>query len=183
MNTTSTVAKIPNLEPGKMYQIFVVARNVHGTSLPSSLIVIRLEKQGKISIHVYGLSPNYFIFHTEGQWVKAVTSPPHSLAVASHSATWVTITWQPPEFSHPSEIITYRLYHKSTAEDSYHIENSTVTSFMISALSPNTQYIVYVTAVTDKGSSMPSETLIAWTDPAYPAFVEVKMQLKVAKIA
>lgn len=154
MNTTSTVARLSNLEAGKMYQIFVVARNEHGTSLPSSLIVITLNKP-------------------DGQWIKAVTSPPHSLAVASHSATWVTITWQPPEFSHPSEIITYRLYHKSTAEDSYHVKNSTVTSFMISGLSPNTQYIVYVTAITDKGSSMPSETLIAWTDPAYPAFVEV----------
>lgn len=44
---------------------------------------------------------------------------------------------------------------------------------MISDLNPNTQYIVYVTAITEKGMSMPSETLIAWTDPAYPAFVEV----------
>lgn len=44
---------------------------------------------------------------------------------------------------------------------------------MIINLSPNTQYIIYVTAITEKGASMPSETLIAWTDPAYPAFVEV----------
>lgn len=44
---------------------------------------------------------------------------------------------------------------------------------MINNLNPNTQYIVYVQAETKKGVSMPSETLIAWTDPAYPAFVEV----------
>lgn len=44
---------------------------------------------------------------------------------------------------------------------------------MLKDLTPNTQYIVYVEAVTDKGVSLPSETLIAWTDPAYPAFVEV----------
>lgn len=39
--------------------------------------------------------------------VSGVTSPPHSLAVSSHSATYVTISWQPPEFSHPSEPIKY----------------------------------------------------------------------------
>lgn len=43
-----------------------------------------------------------------GDGVAAVTSHPHSLAVSSHSATWVTITWQPPEFSLPSETITYK---------------------------------------------------------------------------
>lgn len=48
---------------------------------------------------------------------------------------------------------------------------------MIENLNPNTQYIVYVTAVSKKGQSLPSETLIAWTDPAYPAFVEVAHHL------
>ncbi|KAG5899208.1 hypothetical protein JTB14_034466 [Gonioctena quinquepunctata] len=76
------------------------------------------------------------------------------------------------EFSHPSDIITYRLYHKSTSGEEFHAENVSVNSYMIDNLKPNTQYIVYIQAVTDKGVSMPSETLIAWTDPAYPAFVE-----------
>ncbi|KAJ8984657.1 hypothetical protein NQ317_015748 [Molorchus minor] len=133
INTTSTTATITGLKENRTYHIFVVARNENGTSLPSSIIVINLVRSN------------------ESEWVSGVTSPPHSLAVASHSATWVTITWQPPEFSHPSEIITYRLYHKSTAEDQFHIENVTITSYMIIC---------------------PSETLIAWTDPAYPAFVE-----------
>ncbi|KAJ8939828.1 hypothetical protein NQ318_013047 [Aromia moschata] len=154
INTTSTTQTITGLEENQMYHIFVVARNENGTSLPSSIIVINLVKSD------------------QSKWVNGVPSPPHSLAVASHSATWVTITWQPPEFSHPSEIITYRLYHKSTVEEQFQIKNCTVTSYMIASLNPNTQYIVYVQAVTDKGVSMPSETLIAWTDPAYPAFVE-----------
>nr|CAD7399847.1 unnamed protein product [Timema cristinae] len=46
---------------------------------------------------------------------------------------------------------------------------------MVEGLSPNTQYIIYVTAVSKNGQSLPSETLIAWTDPAYPAFVEVQI--------
>lgn len=45
---------------------------------------------------------------------------------------------------------------------------------MLENLNPNTQYIVFVTAHGKKGKSQPSETLIAWTDPAYPAFVEVR---------
>ncbi|XP_050297664.1 Ig-like and fibronectin type-III domain-containing protein 1 [Anthonomus grandis grandis] len=154
VNTTGYYYILTGLEENAMYQVFVVARNEYGTSLPSSIAFIKLSS------------------NNEGKWVNATTSPPHSLAVASHSATWVTISWQPPEFSHPSEQISYRLYHKSTSEDKYQIKNTSVTSYMIKNLTPNTQYIIYVEAVTDKGVSMPSETLIAWTDPAYPAFVE-----------
>lgn len=65
------------------------------------------------------------------------------------------------------------MYHKSTSEENYQVKNTTLTTYMLKDLTPNTQYIVYVEAVTDKGVSLPSETLIAWTDPAYPAFVEV----------
>lgn len=88
MNVSTTSANITGLEKGATYHLFVVSRNQHGTSLPSSIVIIALIKPGI--------------------WVEGVTSPPHSLAVASHSATWVTITWQPPEFSHPSEQIMYR---------------------------------------------------------------------------
>jgi hypothetical protein len=72
----------------------------------------------------------------------------------------------------------FRLHHKSTADDDYHTVTTSVTSRTIEGLNPNTQYIVYVTAISEKGQSLPSETLIAWTDPAYPAFVEVRLKLK-----
>ncbi|XP_030759730.1 Ig-like and fibronectin type-III domain-containing protein 1 isoform X2 [Sitophilus oryzae] len=145
---------LTKLDPFGTYQVFVVARNEYGTSLPSSIVLVKLSNWN------------------ESEWVNAVVSPPHSLVVASHSATWVTISWQPPEFSHPSERINYRLYYKSNSDETYQIKNSSITSYMIQNLKPNTQYIIYVEAVSDKGVSMPSETLIAWTDPAYPAFVE-----------
>jgi hypothetical protein len=72
----------------------------------------------------------------------------------------------------------FRLHHKSTADDDYHVLTTSVTSHTIEGLNPNTQYILYVTAISEKGQSLPSETLIAWTDPAYPAFVEVRLKLK-----
>ncbi|XP_025837036.1 Ig-like and fibronectin type-III domain-containing protein 1 [Agrilus planipennis] len=153
LNVTETFATLTDLEEGALYQIFVVSKNQHGTSLPSSTILIN-------------------VTYNDEKSVSAVTSPPHALAVATHSATWVTITWQPPYFSHPTEQVSYMVYHKSSSDSKYSISNTTVTSIMLNGLSPNTQYIVYVTAVTKKGESLPSETLIAWTDPAYPAYVE-----------
>lgn len=88
VNSTANFIALTGLEENATYQVFVVARNDHGTSLPSSIVFIKLTN------------------NTE--WSKGVTSPPHSLAVASHSATWVTISWQPPEFSHPTDKISYR---------------------------------------------------------------------------
>ena len=73
---------------------------------------------------------------------------------------------------------------------------TSVTTVKLSGLIPNTQYALYTTAlssslpddfacellgdscdspassVTTVGESPASETLIAWTDPAFPAFVE-----------
>jgi hypothetical protein len=54
------------------------------------------------------LSPDYLLTELDDKGIPGVTSPPHSLAVSSHSATWVTITWQPPEFSQPAEQLSYK---------------------------------------------------------------------------
>jgi len=54
------------------------------------------------------LSPNGWVTELDDKGIPGVTSPPHSLAVSSHSATWVTITWQPPEFSQPAEQLSYK---------------------------------------------------------------------------
>lgn len=155
MNLTETSATITGLESQKLYQIFVVSRNEHGTSLPTSILMINITNT-----------------EIDEKGIHAVTSPPHSLAVSAHSAVWVTISWQPPEFAHPSENLTYELSYKSTADRQFQRVETSITSHMIENLTPNTQYIVFVTAHGKKGTSRPSETLIAWTDPAYPAFVE-----------
>lgn len=83
-----------------------------------------------------------------------------------------------PEVCFKIFILLPRIHHKSTGEDSFTIIESSVTSHTFYNLTPNTQYIIYVTANSTHGKSMPSETLIAWTDPAYPAFVEVHNGLK-----
>ncbi|GLH02719.1 uncharacterized protein GBIM_08684, partial [Gryllus bimaculatus] len=131
LNVTATTAELQGLEAGSLYTFFVVSHNAHGSSLPSAVLLLN-------------------ITHTEtsGRGIAAVTSPPHSLAVASHSATWLTVAWQPPEFSLPSEHITYRLLWKSAADADLQLVVTSVTSHMLEKLQPNTQYIVYVVAVT-----------------------------------
>lgn len=90
INTTETDLDLNNLEGGALYRIVVVARGQHGVSLPSSMLLINTSKP---------------IYNTE---IFGAPSPPHSLTVSAHSASWITISWQPPEFSHPHEPITYR---------------------------------------------------------------------------
>ena len=76
-----------------------------------------------------------------------------------------------------SPFLRYELHFRALGTpgdpDNYNITTTAATALRLENLTPNTQYVIYVTATTDKGESRPSETLLAWTDPAYPAFVEV----------
>ncbi|XP_063625703.1 Ig-like and fibronectin type-III domain-containing protein 1 isoform X1 [Cydia splendana] len=157
INTTDSMANIENLEVNATYHVFVVAVNEHGTSLPSSMLLINITS------------------NTQEQSVSGIPSPPHSLSVSSHSATWLTLTWQPPQFSHPDEKISYTLYYKSPTQlgqGNVTMVNTTVPGHTLEKLTPNTQYVCWVKAHAAAGESLPSETLLAWTDPAYPAYVE-----------
>uniref|UniRef100_A0A1S4H6G5 Receptor mediating netrin-dependent axon guidance n=1 Tax=Anopheles gambiae TaxID=7165 RepID=A0A1S4H6G5_ANOGA len=152
LNTTETDIELKDLEPKALYRITVVSRGEHGTSLPSSMLLINTSRTDSAST-VYG-----------------APSPPHSLAVSAHSATWITVSWQPPEFSHPHESITYRVIHK--VANNYTVIDTRLLWVRVNNLLPNTQHIVYVVAIGAKGTSLPSETLVAWTDPALPAYVD-----------
>ncbi|XP_045774641.1 Ig-like and fibronectin type-III domain-containing protein 2 isoform X1 [Maniola jurtina] len=157
MTVTETMARIEGLEVNSTYHLFVVAANEHGTSLPSSMLLLNITEDKE---------------HKE---VSGIPSPPHSLSVSSHSATWLALSWQPPQFSLPDEKISYTLYYKmpsQTGQGNVTTINTTVPGHTLEKLTPNTQYVAWVKAHTDAGDSLPSETLLAWTDPAYPAFVE-----------
>lgn len=157
MNVTQTMARIEDLEMNSTYHLFVVAVNEHGTSLPSSMLLINITED------------------IENKEVSGIPSPPHSLSVSSHSATWLTLSWQPPQFSLPDEKISYTLYFKmpsQTSQGNVTKISTSVPGHTLEKLTPNTQYVAWVKAHSDAGDSLPSETLLAWTDPAYPAFVE-----------
>ncbi|KAG6463259.1 hypothetical protein O3G_MSEX013776 [Manduca sexta] len=155
VNVTDTMTTIDQLEPNSTYHVFVVAINQHGASLPSSMLLFNVTEDEKE--------------------VAGIPSHPHSLSVSSHSATWLTLTWQPPQFSHPDEKISYTLFYKSPSQlgqNNITTITTTVPGYTLEKLSPNTQYVIWVKAHTAAGDSLPSETLLAWTDPAYPAYVE-----------
>lgn len=70
-------------------------------------------------------------------------------------------------------LLLLRIHHKSTAADKFSVIETRLLWARLPNLKPNSQHVVYVIAVGPKGMSLPSETLIAWTDPALPAFVDV----------
>ena len=131
------------------------------------------------TLHLSFSTPDAYasVLADEEMTVKGVTSPPHSVVVSGHSATWVAVSWQPPEVSHPSEKLRYRLHHKAADDPSFVVEETDVTSHVLEHLTPNTKYIMFVSAVSQAGESLPSETLLAWTEPALPPHVEVSARV------
>lgn len=153
--TTDTDVDLTDLEPNTLYRIMVTARGDFGSSLPSSMLLINTST----------VNENALIFGTP--------SPPHSLVVSSHGATFISVSWQPPEFSHPNEKIYYRMFHRQADTNNVTIVDTKMLWARLNRLKPNTQHIFYLTAIGSKGTSLPSETLVSWTDPALPAFVDV----------
>lgn len=47
MNTTDTEIDLTNLESNALYRIMIHARNIHGTSLPSSMLLINTTEKGE----------------------------------------------------------------------------------------------------------------------------------------
>lgn len=89
LNTTETEIELNNLEPNSLYRISVVSRGEHGSSLPSSMLLVKTSNL------------NY-------QNTFGAPSSPHLLSLLTHGATWIQLSWQPPEFSHPHESISYK---------------------------------------------------------------------------
>lgn len=68
----------------------------------------------------------------------------------------------------------FSVYHKATADnETFTTIETRLTYARLVNLKPNSQHVIYVVAIGRKGESLPSETLLAFTDPALPAIVEV----------
>lgn len=63
-------------------------------------------------------------------------------------------------------------YYRRMDEPNFTVKNTKHLNYNLSNLTATSQYIGYVTAVNENGESLPSETLMAWTDPAFPPVVE-----------
>jgi len=171
INTKEPLVKIEGLETGKIYRFFVISRNDQGTSLPSSIVTLNVSSDA-----------------WNGNWdqlpqYKGATSPPHLLKLDSHAATWLQFTWNTPAISHPEDVLKYRLYYKPVVTNmvqfKFEVTESEATTARINGLMPDTQYAIFATAVIVRNDteieSTNSEELLAWTDPAYPVHVEIRI--------
>lgn len=66
-----------------------------------------------------------------------------------------------------------RVYHKAMRAEQFIKIETKLAWLRMNNLKPSSQHVLYVEAVGERGDSLPSETLVAWTDPALPAFVDV----------
>lgn len=110
INTTDTEIDLTNLESNALYRILVYARGVHGTSLPSSMLLINTTEKGTIIYGTRRIQSYRFLaaMTPKDSPLYGVPSPPHSLAISARTATWVTVSWQPPEYSHLHESMKYQ---------------------------------------------------------------------------
>lgn len=71
-----------------------------------------------------------------------------------------------------------RVYHKAMRAEQFIKIETKLAWLRMNNLKPSSQHVLYVEAVGERGDSLPSETLVAWTDPALPAFVDVSARFR-----
>lgn len=69
----------------------------------------------------------------------------------------------------------HRIYHKSFDADKFGASETKLLWKRFDNLKPNTQYVFYLVAISGKNdeTSLPSEKIVVWTDPAMPPVVDV----------
>ena len=85
--------------------------------------------------------------------------------------------------------LSFRVFYRQVSDNSSNFSSvyTEITTVKLTNLTPNSQYLIYAIAISATGigasntatavnrvESEPSEELVAWTDPAFPAFVEVR---------
>ena len=81
-------------------------------------------------------------------------------------------------------MLFFRLYYEDTLvpNSKLKMRETFVTNLSLEDLMPNTQYLVYTTAIIVHGGteveSSRSEKLMVWTEAAEPAFIEVFMSIQ-----
>jgi len=69
--------------------------------------------------------------------------------------------------------MNYRFHFRKMNTKVFTVTETSMTSYRVDNLTASTMHIIYLTAVNDNGESVPSETLLAWTDPAIEPWVEL----------
>lgn len=159
-NTTETSFALKNLKEDTYYSMYVVAMNEHGSSLPSLVLLVHTPERDDI----YNES------------IEATLGPPHSLEVTHQTMDSVSLTWRSPFHVPANSSLSYLVMYQpanstSDIEDSLHRLATVSNIITLDNLTVNTQYAIAIKARTGRQESPLSETVLAWTDPAIPAFL------------
>ncbi|GFX66742.1 ig-like and fibronectin type-III domain-containing protein 2 [Trichonephila clavipes] len=159
-NTTETDFDLKELKSNAYYSIYVMAMNEHGPSLPSLVLLVHTPERDEIY----------------NETIEASLGPPHSLEVTHQTMDSVSLSWRSPFHVPANSSLNYLVFYKPV-NNSGDIEESssklaTTNNYQtLNNLTVNTQYAIAVQARTGHQESPLSETVLAWTDPAIPAFV------------
>lgn len=159
-NSTETSVALKKLKSNSYYSIYVVAMNEHGTSLASLVLLIHTPERDEIY----------------NETVEATLSPPHSLEVTHQTMDSVSLSWRSPFHVPANSSLSYIVFYQPAnitrdMEEAQHKESTTYNSIILNNLTVNTQYAIAIRARTGHQESPLSETVLAWTDPAIPAFL------------
>ena len=75
------------------------------------------------------------------------------------------------------ELVNQTNGDQATANPVTNVTSTIDHAISLKDLKSNTAYVIYVTSLNAKGESRPSETLVEWTEPIIPAYVEVKLRI------
>ncbi|XP_055940874.1 Ig-like and fibronectin type-III domain-containing protein 1 [Argiope bruennichi] len=159
-NTTENNFALKELKSDAYYSIYVVSVNEFGSSLPSLVLLVHTPERDEIY----------------NETIEASLGPPHSLEVTHQTMDSVSVSWRSPFHVPANSSLAYLVFYKPV-NNSGDIEDSplkvaTVLNHLtLINLTVNTQYAVAVQARTGHQESPLSEIVLAWTDPAIPAFV------------
>lgn len=110
-----------------------------------------------VSINPSGTSDSY----TGTNTYYTTIAPPTNITLISNTDNSLTISYTSPT---SGTVTNYIVYYTPLGGSTSSIENGTNTSLIISNLSPNTSYTIYVTAIGSTGPSSNSTSVIFATD-------------------
>ncbi|XP_075547346.1 Ig-like and fibronectin type-III domain-containing protein 2 [Dermacentor variabilis] len=162
VNVTTTMAIVDKLTPKTSYSFYVVAANEQGFSVPSLIILLTTPEKG-----------------VDEKGIQSMVSPPYGVEVLHAAVDAIALKWLPPLHlplqSNLSYIVRFAPVNVSNDDNRWTSVATPYTSVIIGNLTFNTQYAISIMAMSGGKASLPSETVLAWTDAAIPAFVNLPL--------
>uniref|UniRef100_A0A4D5RKC4 Putative neural cell adhesion molecule l1 n=1 Tax=Ixodes scapularis TaxID=6945 RepID=A0A4D5RKC4_IXOSC len=162
VNVTTTMAIVDKLTPKTRYSFYVTAANEQGTSVPSLIVLLTTPEKG-----------------VDEKGIQSTISPPYGVDVLHAAVDAIALKWLPPLHlplnSNLSYVVRFAPVNTTADQSAWMSVTTPFTSIIIGNLTFNTQYALSVSAKSGGMTSPSSEVVLAWTDAAIPAFVNLPL--------